>query len=193
MNANLCFWFGNEMVFALDNQSFVPIKGDVVRSPRPHERMYRVAERVWNHAPQYDCVRVSDRIDLYLVEYQDGLTSSAKKDEQIAELQKSNQQMFRELYKLTNGALDVKIEGLFKPAGIEEPKPLSDDLRRLNALAEQLKKTVHRIIPMPYVWWHTDQQNWWLSTQDGSRAVGTFDQATLALADLIKSPSPQAG
>ncbi len=34
---------------------------------------------------------------------------------------------------------------------------------------------------VPYVWYHYSQKIWWLSTERGSVAIGTFEQAVTAL------------
>jgi hypothetical protein len=43
------------------------------------------------------------------------------------------------------------------------------------------QRTPEGFFPLPYVWYHHSQKNWWLSTERGSMAVGTFEQAVSAL------------
>lgn len=50
------------------------------------------------------------------------------------------------------------------------------------ALADQLKRSEYKRLPLPYVWWHDYRKDWWLSTESGSRAIGTFEEAVTALA-----------
>ena len=58
----------------------------------------------------------------------------------------------------------------------------------LHALAEQLKRSEYKKLPLPCVWWQPDGQDWWLSTESGSRAIGTFEEAVTALAELTCNP-----
>lgn len=39
----------------------------------------------------------------------------------------------------------------------------------------------------PYIWWHSDQKNWWLSAESGSRAVGSLMDAIQALQEEKES------
>lgn len=59
----------------------------------------------------------------------------------------------------------------------------------LVALADQLRRSEYKRLPLPFVWWHSDRQDWWLSTKAGSRAIGTFEQAVTALATIAPKRS----
>lgn len=51
--------------------------------------------------------------------------------------------------------------------------------KALAAIEDQLK----RGYVLPYIWWHTDQKNWWLSTDEGSKAIGGLEEAAIALSE----------
>ena len=59
----------------------------------------------------------------------------------------------------------------------------------LDTLAEMLKRVQYKTLPLPYVWYHGYQDNWWLSTESGSKAIGTFEQTVSALRDLSNDQS----
>ena len=43
-------------------------------------------------------------------------------------------------------------------------EPAVSSPRLLAALADQLKRSEYRKLPLPYVWYHSFQRNWWLSS-----------------------------
>lgn len=81
----------------------------------------------------------------------------------------------------------------------QEPKSERDVEERLTsrdlfcALETMIRqRTPEGFFPLPYVWYHHSQKNWWLSTERGSMAVGTFEQAVSALSisqnDQVQQP-----
>ena len=63
----------------------------------------------------------------------------------------------------------------------QSPHPVGSSAL-FGALADQLKRSKYKWLPLPYVWWHDYRKDWWLSTESGSRAIGTFEEAVAALA-----------
>ena len=70
---------------------------------------------------------------------------------------------------------------------------LYDQLKAQIATAEALLKRPDVTVGgLPHIWWHPNQQNWWLSTSTGSKAIGTFVEA-LAAYDASQPPCGRCG
>jgi hypothetical protein len=53
---------------------------------------------------------------------------------------------------------------------------------QIEAMEEYLKsRSPSATSEYPYIWWHDDQRNWWLSTDNGSKAIGSIGEVLQAL------------